>query len=83
MDLSRGDGGIDQPYAYVLPWPSPDPASLPTLPLGRWHTGGWVGAVLTADDVVALGRNRVDVVSAFVDAAYSPPAPRSTSASAS
>lgn len=43
--FSLGDGGIDEPYFYVTPWPAPErPVE---LRLGRWNTHDWVGAVLT------------------------------------
>ncbi len=51
--MSTGDAAYDQPYFYVTPWPYPEAGSLPRLGLGRWQTAGWVGAVLTAGDVLA------------------------------
>lgn len=51
IGLSPGDGGYDQPYFYVTPWPYPaKDKALPELPLGAWHTEGWIGAVLQASD---------------------------------
>lgn len=49
--LSPGDDGYDQPYWYVTPWPYPAKESLPSLSAGSWHTEGWVGAILRADEV--------------------------------
>jgi len=53
VGMSPGDAAYDQPYFYVTPWPYPEAGSLPRLGLGRWQTAGWVGAVLTAGDVLA------------------------------
>ncbi len=53
VGCSPGDGSYAEPYWYVLPWPAPDPTRLPPLDgAGRWHTEGWVGAVLRGSDVV-------------------------------
>ncbi len=49
--LSPGDGGYDQPYWYITPWPYPPIDALPALAIGTWHTAGWVGALLTASDL--------------------------------
>jgi hypothetical protein len=52
VGISPGDEGYAHPYVYVNGWPAPDPADLPDLaPPGRWHTTGWVGAVLEAEGV--------------------------------
>jgi hypothetical protein len=51
VGFSPGDGGYDQPYWYVTPWPYPDKAALPSLVVGTWHTEGWIGAILRADEV--------------------------------
>lgn len=46
-------GGYDRWYWYVTPWPYPPAEALPTLAgTGHWHTEGWVGAVLSGDEVV-------------------------------
>ena len=51
--MSPGDGSYGQPYFYVSPWPYPEPQRLrPLTQGGRWHTEGWLGAVLTGEDVV-------------------------------
>ena len=53
VGLSPGDAFFEEPYFYVRPWPMPQDAALPPLEgAGDWHTAGWVGAVLTATDVV-------------------------------
>ncbi len=51
--MSPGDGSIAEPYWYATPWPAPAAGEreLPPLPGGgRWHTAGWVGAVLPASE---------------------------------
>jgi len=57
-------------YWYVTPWPYPDPADLPTLDgAGAWHTEGWVGAVLSGEEVVqAEAALREAMVRKFIDA---------------
>lgn len=52
VGFSPGDGGYPDGYWYVTPWPYPtDLENLPPLPVGVWHVTGWVGAVLTTDDL--------------------------------
>lgn len=54
VGFSPGDGSYDQPYFYVNPWPYPAANTLPTLSAGaRWHTEGWTGAVLTAEQLIS------------------------------
>ncbi len=69
--LSPGDTALPEPYFYVTPWPYPDPASLPTLPVGYWNTDGWVGAVLKGRVLVALDAadKQRDTLHRFFDAA--------------
>ncbi len=69
--LSPGDEGVREPYFYVTPWPYPDPASLPELPVGYWNTDGWVGAVLKGSVLVALdtANQQRDTVRHFFDTA--------------
>ncbi|MDH3201739.1 MAG: hypothetical protein OEM15_12670 [Myxococcales bacterium] len=55
VGFSPGDQSYAQPYFYVTPWPYPNADALPVLEAGaRWHTSGWTGAVLTADQVISL-----------------------------
>ncbi|MDH3622636.1 MAG: hypothetical protein OES69_02845 [Myxococcales bacterium] len=55
VGFSPGDQSYEQPYFYVNPWPYPDADALPPLEEGvRWHTTGWTGAVLTADQVISV-----------------------------
>ena len=68
IGLSPGDGSYAQPYLYVTPWPAP--ADLPPLgPIGRWHTEGFVSAVLTGEDIAAQA-DPAGALAAFVDHAY-------------
>ena len=62
-------GDPDGWYWYVTPWPYPDPDALPTLDgPGAWHTEGWVGAVLSGEEVVETDPAfREAVVRKFVD----------------
>jgi hypothetical protein len=53
VGMSPGDVSYGQPYFYVTPWPYPAAADLPPLRLGKWHTNGWTGAVLTGDEILA------------------------------
>jgi hypothetical protein len=54
VGFSPGDGSYDQPYFYVTPWPYPDADGLPPLADGaHWHTEGWTGAVLTAEQLLS------------------------------
>jgi hypothetical protein len=56
IGLSPGDGSYAEPYWYANPWPRPGTDALPPLQgAGRWHTEGWLGAVLTGTDLVAAG----------------------------
>lgn len=55
VGFSPGDGSYAQPYFYVTPWPYPDSEELPSLPTGaHWHRTDWTGAVLTAENLLAL-----------------------------
>jgi hypothetical protein len=56
VGLSPGDDAIPHPYYYVNGSPSPSLESLPPLDgPGEWHTEGWVGAVLRAEEIVSSG----------------------------
>ena len=53
VGLAPMGGGYDTWYWYVSPWPVPQVDSLVELEgPGRWHTRGWVGAVLTGEEIV-------------------------------
>ena len=53
--MSPGDGTYSEPYWYVNFWPYPDKDQLPDIPLGHWHTEGWIGGILTATEMVGSG----------------------------
>lgn len=70
VGLSPGDEYYAQPYVYISLWPPIDAARLPRLPApGHWHTQGFLGAVATGEDILAL-RNRGSELVGFVDAAF-------------
>lgn len=55
LGMSPGDKTYGEPYIYINPWPHLDAASLPQLPApGRWHTDGFVGAVVTASQLTEM-----------------------------
>jgi hypothetical protein len=56
IGMTPGDNSYREPYFYVTPWPYPDTSDLPKLPPpATWHTSNWVGAVLTAGDLIGAG----------------------------
>ena len=69
IGVSLGDHYYAQPYVYASPSPHPAAAQLPALPPpGHWHTQGFVGAVATADSILALPDRRAGTF-AFVRSA--------------
>ena len=66
--FSPGDENYEEPYFYVSPYPYPDPAKLPPLPLGHWHRQGFTAAVLPASKIVATA-DRQAASETFLDAA--------------
>lgn len=53
LGLSPGDESYNEPYFYISPWPYPENKdNLPKLNYGHWHTQGWFGVVLTANEIV-------------------------------
>ncbi len=52
VGMTPGDDTYPEPYWYVLPWPRPQEEP-PSLPIGRWHTDDWYGAVLPGREVVS------------------------------
>jgi hypothetical protein len=53
VGMSAGDGSYSYPYFYATPWPYPSAAPDVALPSGgRWHTEGWMGAVLVGSDLL-------------------------------
>ena len=71
VGMAPSGGGYDHWYWYVSPWPSPDKGRLPSLSgAGSWHTDGWTGAVLTAEEIHDLDpAERAGAVRAFIDEA--------------
>ncbi|MCH9672229.1 MAG: hypothetical protein K0U93_12340 [Gammaproteobacteria bacterium] len=66
VGLSPGDTTFAQPYFYVNPWPPKSidaPKSLPDG--GHWHSESFVGAVATAEELLACD-NPGDVARTFV-----------------
>jgi len=56
IGMTPGDEFYAEPYFYVTPWPYPDIEELPKLPPpAAWHTRDWIGAVLTAAELIAAG----------------------------
>lgn len=54
IGLSPGDSSDAEPYFYVTMWPYPNVknVSFPELSNGKWNTNGWVGASLTASEII-------------------------------
>ena len=70
VGMSPGDESYDQPYFYINPWPHLATDDLPTLPApGHWHTEGFVGAVVTADELLSVSEIE-RTLQAFVDGAF-------------
>ncbi|MEO8145376.1 MAG: hypothetical protein ABI654_14290 [Betaproteobacteria bacterium] len=74
VGVSPGDGYYDEPYAYLSPYPRPDPgvenSNLPALPPGgRWHTKDFFAAVATGSDLVAAADPRA-ALAAIIDAGF-------------
>ena len=53
--MSPGDASYAEPYFYVTVWPYPEKETLTALPVGKWHTDGFIGAILTISDLLASG----------------------------
>jgi hypothetical protein len=71
VGLSPGDRSYDEPYWYVGPWPHPTAEHWPSLDGGgRWHTDGFLAAVLPADDFVREN-NQPKRLSEFLSSAIS------------
>jgi hypothetical protein len=66
IGLSPGDSAYKESYFYITPWPYPDlKSNLPVLLAGKWHTEGWVGAVLLASEIISQN-NQSKTVSDFI-----------------
>jgi hypothetical protein len=66
--FSPGDEHYDEPYFYVSPHPYPDPAQLPALPFGHWHTRAFTAAILPASEIMPRS-DRQATGDAFLEAA--------------
>lgn len=64
IGLSPGDISYQEPYLYVTPSPYPEinDNTIPELSAGKWHTEGWVGAVLTADSIYSQNDQVQEVI---------------------
>ena len=51
--MSPGDASYAEPYFYVTVWPYSEKQPLPDLTVGKWHTKGFVAAVLTTSDLLS------------------------------
>ena len=72
VGLELGDDYYAEPYFYVNMHPQPTAAETARLGLdgnGRWHTDGWLGAVLPASLLSAVAADQPSQVSAFADSA--------------
>jgi hypothetical protein len=70
--MTPGDDAIADPYWYVTPHPVREGSPRPPLAGGgTWHDGGWFGAVLTADALLAAGEETAQVarLGEFLDSA--------------
>jgi hypothetical protein len=65
--FSPGDEHYEEPYFYVSPYPYPDPAKLPPLPLGHWHVRGFTAAIMPGSTIGASD-DRQGASDAFLDA---------------
>jgi hypothetical protein len=54
IGFSPGDNSNPEPYFYVTMWPYPDAnkVKFTELPAGTWNKEGWVGASLTASEII-------------------------------
>jgi hypothetical protein len=53
IGFAPGVEGYEEPYLYLTLWPYPNiqDNTLPDISPGKWHTEGWVGAVLQASEI--------------------------------
>lgn len=52
VGLSPGDEEFAEPYFFVSPWPYPPVEELPKLTHGQWVDEHWVGAILSAPEIL-------------------------------
>jgi len=71
IGFSPGDDTYNQPYFYLTPWPYPEPTKISGLELesGHWHTQGWIGAILTLEDIFESDSQEA-ITTHFINQAY-------------
>ncbi|MGH7696167.1 MAG: hypothetical protein ACRENH_14370 [Gemmatimonadaceae bacterium] len=72
VGLSPGDDSYAEPYFYVGPYPHPKPELLnPLGSIGKWHTQGFVAAVLLASELAQFQtpESQRDAVLSFANSA--------------
>ncbi len=72
VGLSPGDDSYAEPYFYIGPYPHPKPDRLePFGSLGKWHTQGFVAAVLPASELTQFStdESQRDAIVGFANAA--------------
>jgi hypothetical protein len=52
VGFSPGDHYYDEPYFYVSLYPAPAAPTLPSLPLGHWHSHDFTAAIATAGRIL-------------------------------
>ena len=65
LGMTPGDGGIEEPYFYITPWPAPNIDVLPQLSAGTWRDQGWTGGVLKASEILQT-QDRLETCQSFV-----------------
>lgn len=71
LGLSPGDAEFPGPHLYALVPAISAGVERPPLPVGSWHEGGWTGALLAGEELVAAGDGAAQEVRAraFLDGA--------------
>lgn len=69
--LSPGDDNYQTPYYYTNPYPAGEATDLPSLERGgKWHTKGFISAVLCAEDIT-VAQDQGQFVSGYLEEAVS------------
>ena len=67
IGLSPGDENYPMPYYYTSPYPGGQAATLPALACGgKWHTDGFISAVLHAADIIEA-QDQCRLVAAYLE----------------
>jgi len=70
VGLSPGDQSYDQPYFYISPYPTPAASAFPEPPSpGHWHTASFVGAAVTATQLLSTDEPQ-PAAAQFVEEAF-------------